>query len=267
MNSFFISLGIQSWKPLFTALLLPPVPLLMLLLIGAVLLAGRRALGWTVVLTSVLMLWFSSCIGASEWLSHGLLNQSASLSNDRVKALKSHAKEPVAIVVLGGGMEQFAPEYRTSSLQYRSLERLRYGVWLSRETGWPVAFSGGAGWGQPDGATEAQVAQRIASQEFGRPLKWVEDGSRDTRENAARTIALLRPHGVKRILLVTHHWHMPRSMRAFEEAAGGDIRIEAAPMGLARHTELPVLRWLPSGEGLIAMRVVLREWMGQLAGA
>lgn len=267
MNSLFVLLGIESSKPLFTAMLLPPVPLLVLLLIGAVLLAARRALGWTVVLTSVLLLWFSSCIGSSEWLSRGLLNPSPSLSNDRIKALKTHAREPVAIVVLGGGAEQFAPEYRTSSLQFRSLERLRYGVWLSRETGWPIAFSGGAGWGQPDGAAEAQVAQRIATQEFGRPLKWVEDGSRDTRENAARTVALLRPQGIKRILLVTHNWHMPRSMRAFEQAAAGDIRIEAAPMGLARNTELPALRWLPSGEGLIATRLVLREWMGWLAGA
>jgi len=267
VNSLFVSLGIQSWKPLFTALLLPPVPLLMLLLIGAVLLAARRALGGTLVLTSVLLLWFSGCIGGSELLAHGLLNPSASLSNDRIKTLKTHAREPVAIVVLGGGMEPFAPEYRTSSLQFRSLERLRYGVWLSRETGWPIAFSGGAGWGQPDGPAEAQVAQRIAAQEFGRPLKWIEDGSRDTRENAVRTVALLRSQGVKRILLVTHGWHMPRSLRAFEQAAAGDIRIEAAPMGLARHTELPVLRWLPSGEGLTATRLVLREWMGQLAGA
>ena len=267
MNSFFILLGIQSWKPLFTALLLPPVPLLMLLLIGAVLLAARRALGWTVLLTSLLLLWFSSCMGSAELLTQALLDSSPSLSNDRIKTLKSHAREPVAIVVLGGGMEQFAPEYRTSSLQFRSLERLRYGVWLSRETGWPVAFSGGAGWGQPDGPAEAEIAQRIASQEFGRPLKWVEDGSRDTRENAARTIALLRSQGIKRILLVTHHWHMPRSMRAFQEAARGDIRVEAAPMGLARHTELPVLRWLPSGEGLTATRQALREWVGQLAGA
>ena len=159
------------------------------------------------------------------------------------------------------------PPPKRVGLKFGSLERLRYGVWLSRETGWPMAFSGGTGWAQPDGAEEAQVAQRIAAQEFGRPLKWVEDGSRDTRENAIRTIALLRPQGVKRILLVTHHWHMPRSMRAFEEAAHGDIRIEAAPMGLARNTEFPVLRWLPSGEGLIATRLVLREWIGRLAGA
>ena len=57
--------------------------------------------------------------------------------------------------------------------------------------------------------------------EFGRPLKFVEDDSRDTRENAARTLALLRPIGIRHIVLVTHGWHMPRALKAFETAAAG----------------------------------------------
>ena len=39
--------------------------------------------------------------------------------------------------------------------------------------------------------------------------------SRDTRENAARTLALLKPAGIDHIVLVTHGYHMPRALRAF----------------------------------------------------
>ena len=33
MNEIFLTLGVEAWKPLVTALLLPPVPLLLLSLI------------------------------------------------------------------------------------------------------------------------------------------------------------------------------------------------------------------------------------------
>ena len=258
-------LGLEPWKPLLTALLLPPVPLLVLLLIGARLILPRRNWGWFVILVSVALLWLSACIGSARLLSQFVLHPPTALSLDRIKALK--AQPATAIVVLGGGMEPYAPEYGVSNLNPISLERLRYGVWLGRETGLPVAFSGGVGWGQPDAKPEARIAAQIASSEFGRPLKWVEDSSRDTRENGIRTAALLKPAGIRHIVLVTHGWHVPRALRDFEAAAGSDVRIEAAPMGLARDNELPTLAWVPTGSGATDVRRVLRELLGRLAGA
>lgn len=268
MNSLLIFFGIESWKPVLTALLLPPVPLLVILLIGVRLVLPRRGLGWLVVLTSVVLLWLSACVGSAQLLSRYALRPPAALSVDRIKELKAESKNPIAILVLGGGMEPFAPEYGVSNLQYRSLERLRYGLWLGRETGLPVGFSGGIGWAQPDdGTPEARIAAQIAATEFGRPLKWVEDASRDTRENAARSVALLKKTGVRHIVLVTHGWHMPRALAAFEAAAAGEMRIEPAPMGLAQQVQLPVLRWIPTAEGFSDVRSILREIAGKLAGA
>ena len=259
--------GVEAWKPLLTALLLPPVPLLVLMLIGARLILPRRGLGWFAVVLSGALLWLSACSGTAQLLSQFVLRPPVALAGDRIKELKS-TKTPTAIMVLGGGLEPFAPEYGVSSLHYASLERLRYGVWLSRETGLPLGFSGGVGFAQRDAKPEAQIAAQIAASEFGRPLKFVEDDSRDTRENAMRTIALLRPLGIRHIVLVTHGWHMPRALNAFEAAAAGsDIRIEVAPMGLARNTEIPALRWMPSGKGFTDTRNILRELLGRLAGA
>lgn len=269
VNSLFSLLGIESWKPILTALLLPPVPLLVLVLIGARLILPRRGLGWLLILISVALLWLSACTGAAQLFERFVLHPPAALSLERIQQLAGDTagKPTTAIVVLGGGVEPSAPEYGVSNLKPEALARLRYGVWLGRQTGLPVAYSGGVGWAQNDAEPEALTAQRIASREFGRPLKWAETHSRDTRQNAARSLALLRPAGIRHIVLVTHGWHMPRALRAFREAAGADVRIEPAPMGLADNTERPALHWLPSIEGFAAMRHMLREVLGKLSGA
>ncbi len=269
MNSLFSLLGIEGWKPIVTALLLPPVPFLLGVLIGARLLLPRRGWGWLVIVLSVAGLWLTASSGFGRFMEGALLSVPSALSRDRIAELKADpkARANMAIVVLGGGREKLAPEYGVANLDAEALARLRYGLWLSRETGIPVAFSGGTGWAQSAGISEAEVASRIAAQEFGRPLKWVEGESRDTRENAVRTTALLRKSEVGRILLVTHGWHMPRARRAFEQSAGGAVTVEPAPMGLAVTDESRFLSALPTPHGFARNREVLREWLGSLAGA
>lgn len=269
MNDVLVTLGLESWKPWLTVLLLPPVPLLLGVLVGARLILPRRGLGWLLVIVSVVLLWLTACTGAANVLARLMLEPPVALGFERVRALRTDVnnKQPVAIVILGGGVEKFAPEYGVSNLSPRTLERLRYGIWLSKQTGAPMAFSGGIGWAQDDALPEARVAARVASEEFGRPIRWLELSSRDTRENASHTIALLREAGIRHIVLVTHGWHMPRARRAFVEAAGEDLRIESAPMGLARPGERAALDWFPSSEGFHAVRSVLREAAGRLAGA
>jgi uncharacterized SAM-binding protein YcdF (DUF218 family) len=269
LNSLFVLLGIESWKPVLAALLLPPVPLLLLTLVGARLLLPRRGLGWLLIIISVVLLWLSACYGAARGLTQLMLQPPAALSFDRVSELRAQvaAKKPIAIVILGGGAEPFAPEYGVSTLQEQSLERLRYGLWLGRETGAPIAYSGGIGWAQQDAAPEARIAAKIAAEEFKQPVKWLEEDSHDTRENATHTLALLKPAGIDHIVLVTHGYHMPRALRDFNEAAGPGITIEPAPMGLAKKLDTPALDWMPSGPGFERMRRVLHEIVGKAAGA
>jgi uncharacterized SAM-binding protein YcdF (DUF218 family) len=267
VNELFILLGIESWKPILTALLLPPVPLILLMLLGTRLVLPSRGLGWTVVLLAALLMWMSTTLGTSRLLAQQVLRPPPALTAQRLAEIKAEvqAKRPVAIVVLGGGLHALSPEYGVSNLTDQSLERLRYGVWLGRETGAPIGFSGGQGWAQQGvGTPEAQIAQRIAAQEFGRPLKWIEDASRDTHENAQRSMALLRAQGVERVLLVTHDWHMRRALREFKLAAPPGMEIEAAPLGVITQRQTEPLTWLPTAQGFESVRQVLREL---LAGA
>ncbi|HZE91409.1 MAG TPA: YdcF family protein [Rhizobacter sp.] len=268
MNGLVTLLGIDAWKPILSALVLPPVPLLLLILIGARLILPRRGLGWFVIMLGIAGLWLSTCFGTARWLNEFVLKQPPALTTEAIDDLKAavKAKQTVAIVVLGGGLETLAPEYGVTNLAAVSLERLRYGLWLSRATGAPVAVSGGIGWGQTEGQPEAQTAARIASVDFGHPIKWIEDQSRDTHENAARTIALLKPAGITHIVLVTHGWHMPRARKDFERAAGPGIAIQAAPMGLASKTNTPVLDWMPSISGFAGVNRALHELLGLLLG-
>jgi uncharacterized SAM-binding protein YcdF (DUF218 family) len=147
---------------------------------------------------------------------------------------------------------------------------LRYGAWVSRETGAPMMFSGGLGHASEPGTTEADVAAEISQREFLRPMRWVENKSRDTRENAQYSTTMLREMDVQQVVLVTHGWHMQRAMRAFKEAAAREKaqwEIVPAPMGLGQAVERPALRWIPSSEGVQLVRAVLREKFGWWLGA
>ncbi len=264
MNEIFLSLGIESWKPLLSALVLPPVPFVLLILVGARLMFSRRLLAWFVVLLGVCGVWLMSTTAVGGALTQWLLMPPPALIESEINELKRAPR--TTIVVLGGGRRLLAPEYGMSSLRPVSIERLRYGLWLARETSLPVGFSGGVGHGSPAGPTEAEIAARIAEREFGRKLTWQETESRDTRENAIKTVALLQQAGIEQIVLVTHSYHMRRSIENFRRA-GPKLRIVAAPMGMRAAGRLQVRDWLPSAEGFEQTRMALHEWFGHLAGA
>lgn len=270
MNSLFAELGLGSWKPVISALILPPAPLLLLVLAGGWALGkARRRLGWGLLLAGVTGVWLSTCDGAADWLETTLLRPPAPLTKTQVDDLRRRVRagERIAVVVLGGGRESAAPTDGPAPLNGWSVARLRYGRWLAAQTGAPLAYSGGIGWGASGGLSEAEYAQRIARDEFQLPLRWAERESRDTRENAARSIELLERDGIGEVLLVSHAWHLPRGLRAFEQAAGASMRVTPASIGAGSSVDRPLLRWLPTRSGFSHVHLVLHEVVGLIAGA
>jgi uncharacterized SAM-binding protein YcdF (DUF218 family) len=273
MNEIFLMLGIESWKPVLTALLLPPVPMIALMLVGARVMFWRRALGWLLILVAAGSMWLAACSAVGDWLNGAHMAPLQALSAEHKRDLRRASeanRNSVAIIVLGAGREMNAPEYAASSLKPLTLERLRYGLWLGRETGAPVGYSGGIGHGALPGPSEAEIASEVASREFLRPLRWAEKNSRDTRENAIYTTALLRQQGVQQLVLVTHGFHMPRAMRAFRDAAaraGATWQVVPAPIGMARGDEYSVMAWMPTNRGIELVRLVVRERLGYWFGA
>lgn len=245
-------------KPLITALLLPPASPLLLVMAGMLLRRRNRAACGALVIAGVLATWLLACNVVAVQLARTLLPATEALPPAQAPQLR--AKGVQAIVVLGGGMESHAVEYGRPQLAAVSLTRLRYGAWLARQSGLPLAFSGGIGWSSvgTDIPAEAQGAGD-AAMEWGTPLRWAEDQSRDTVENAQNMYRLLQADHVAHIALVTHAWHMPRAQKAFEQAG---FIVVAAPMGYIRPLYRDWLEWLPSAEGLAQSRTVLREWLG-----
>jgi uncharacterized SAM-binding protein YcdF (DUF218 family) len=272
LDSLFVSFGLSGFKPMLAALALPPVPLLLLVLFaGRLLASNRRAAGRVLLFVSVAGLWLSCCAGVGSALERWMLRPPAPLSETRIALLRqaSATRKPV-VLILSGGREALAPEYREAHLSARSLQRLHYGLWLARQVNAPVMYTGGTGLSQLPGPAEADIAARIAERDYGRRLRWVETGSRDTRENAAASLSLLASEGITEVIVVTHGWHMPRAMRAFQDAVKRNkltMQISAAPMGLAPVVDRPALNWVPTIEGFSQVRITLREALGLLFGA
>jgi uncharacterized SAM-binding protein YcdF (DUF218 family) len=245
------------------AFLLPPTGAFPLLLLGWWLRHRRRWLSGALFATGLVAVWIGSTELGALWLQDRLLGRQQAVEIERLKEVPpAHS----IIVVLGGGARKLMPEYGNSQLKVISVERLRYGIWLSRQTGLPLMFTGGKPKDAPDShMTEAALAERTAAQEFGFALAAKEDRATDTRENARFTAELLRDRPVRRVVLVTHDVHMRRALRAFREALPPEVEVVPAPLGLT----VPGFEWrdlLPSQEGTARARYLGYEWLGYLAG-
>ncbi len=240
-------------KPYLTTLAMPPTSLLLGMLAGVIWSVWRPRLGRALALLSAFMLWLLSTPSLSVLLSQQVLQQYAPA--DRALLVKQGVQ---AVVVLGGGVESDLPDGR-QQLKRSGLDRLRHGVELARPSGLPLMVAGGRGWGAAsETQSEAEVSRRVAQEVFSLALRWTEANSRDTQENARNTKALLEREGITHIALVTHSWHMPRSVRAFESAG---FNVTPAPMGYPVLGATLALNWLPSASALETSHSVLREWL------
>jgi uncharacterized SAM-binding protein YcdF (DUF218 family) len=99
----------------------------------------------------------------------------------------------------------------------------------------------------------------VLENEFAIPVKWTEDASANTLQNARASFSLLRAQGVSRIYLVTHAWHMPRAQRVFSEAG---FTVVAAPTAYATQFKFTLLDCLPQATALRNSSVFFREVIG-----
>jgi uncharacterized SAM-binding protein YcdF (DUF218 family) len=227
------------WLKQFVKLVaLPPVAPLLLALVGLIVAGRHPRAGRRMALVGVVALWLLATPVVGEFLVRSL---------DRTPALDiAHAAASAqAIVILGGGIRRFAPEYGGATVNRITLERLRYGARVARATGLPVLVSGGAVRGAP---AEAVLMRNVLVNELGVPVRWIEMRSHDTHQNAVGSAKILAANGIQRVILVGHSFDFPRSRREFE-AAG--IRVISAPIGIPpAFDETDIGDYLPGLNGL-----------------
>lgn len=229
--SFFIT-------NLIAAFLLPPLSLLLMLALGIFLLYRRRKFAKPLLLASLGLFWIAS----TPYITDSALY----LLEARTAALDSQQQEADAIVILGGGTYSRAPEYAgQDTVGWLTLIRLRYGAKLQRETGKPILVTGGKPLGS--NLSEAQQMRTSLEQDFRVPVRWTENTSSNTFENARNSFQILRKAGVKKIYLVTHSWHMPRAAHVFRQAG---FEVIEAPTAFTIRNQTNLFSFLPSAQSL-----------------
>lgn len=239
---------------LFKQLLLPPGGLLLLLLLACWwrVRRPRRALACAVL--GLGGLWLMSLPAAVE-LGARLLEREPALGRGEWPALAQRAD---AIVVLGGGRERGDPAWGGDQPSLLALERARLAARLHWVSGLPILTSGGLHLGEPP--SEAELLAAALGEDFSVPVRWQEGRSRTTWENAALSAPLLRDAGVRRIVLVTQAWHMPRARWCFERQG---FEVIAAPMGfLGVPNGRPFGGWLPEARAIWQSSQLFNEAAG-----
>jgi len=200
-------------------LVLPPGSLVLILAVGVLALAaGWRRLGLCLALFGLLAFYLLSTPFVAGELAR-LVQAAEPLREEAIAG-----DPPQAIVVLSAGLLPRAPEYGASTVDEITMQRLAYAAFLWRQYKIPILVSGGQ---TPyAAATLADVMRDVLNRVFDVPVAWVEDKSVNTLENATFSAAMLREHGIVRVLLVTHAGHMPRAAQLFRMTG---LRVISAP--------------------------------------
>ena len=164
-----------------------------------------------------------------------------------------------AIVVLGAGRERGDLAWGGDDQPTATaLERMRFAARLAKASGLPVLTSGGLHFGTPP--SEAQLMADRLREDFAVQVKWKEEASRTTWENAQLSAKVLQPLGIYRVVVVTQAWHMQRSRLSFERAG---FEVVPAPVGfLGGDHARPFAGLLPESRAMWQSGQLLNEAVG-----
>ncbi len=239
---------------LLKTLALPPTLNFLVILLAVLLLRRWVGLRNTVIGVSLLSLAIVCMPITSHYLARSV---------ERHPALDLTSLELAdyeAIVVIGGSRHRAAPEYEGLDIPNgRTLERLRYAAYLQRRTGLPILVAGGSVW--EDESPESVFMQRVLERQFLATVRWQENASRTTWENAVLSKQLLAEENINGVLLVTHALHMPRALYSFRKAG---FKVRPAPTIFTAHQKISidVLDFVPRASALYRSVAALHELLG-----
>lgn len=239
-------------KKIISALILPPTSLVLLAFLGLWLSRKHPKTGRSLATLSLVTLLILSLPVTGNALLQSLETEPP------ISA--AQLKEVQAIVILGGGKNNQAPEFgNVDTINRWTLQRLRYGAFLQEQTGKPILVTGGGLFGErPEADAMAETLQR----DLHAKTIWIEGQSKDTAENAAFSATILKEHGIQRIALISQAWHLPRAIKLFEQQG---FTVYPAPTGYTYEDNEPVIRWLPKASALDKSAIALKEYLGRLA--
>jgi len=241
-------------------LLLPPGGLILLAVLG--LIGWKARWGRALVALSLLLLWMLSTEPVRDVLLAPLENHYPAFSSENV-SIHSLDRAHVAIVLLGGGIHEKAPEYGgRDALSRYAMMRTVYAAYLAKQTGLDIYTTGGIVLSEatePEGILMQRMLMRLGLPETA---IYTETKAKNTWENAANLEHPLQDQGIKTIVLVTTAWHMPRSVWAFEQHG---FKVISAPCDyVVKRGSYDIRSWLPRWHVMADSADGLHEYMGLL---
>ena len=214
-------------------------------------LAGRKKLAKTFILTAIVVLWVSSTAKFADFVMGSLEQSYPPIEIEKIPIAD-------AIVVLGGMTRGTVSGTELSDLD-GGIDRLFFGARLFKSGKAPIlVLSGGNAEGyQPESEAMAKYLGVL-----GVPVDamLLESESRNTYQNGLKTSLILEKHGVNRILLVTSAYHMRRAKAVFEQFG---IKVVVAATDYQVVERYPsILDWLPQAAALDRTTKGIKEYIG-----
>lgn len=248
----FSFIAVQFIKSIF----LPPLLLILLVILAIKFLPRRPARAKKLLIAFVVCFWVASTPLTSQLL-FSLEESSPALTSQDID--NAHAQ---AIIVLGGGMHNNAPEMGGETTSVFTLARLRYGARLHRQTGLPMLVTGAAPI-DTNSKGEAQLMAQTLEEDFGIKPTWIEAHSLNTAGNAKLSKEILNKEGIDKIFLVTQAWHMRRAAAIFR-AQGFEV-IPAPTLFEGYTSRIPfIYQIIPTPQALKESYYAFHEFIGYL---
>jgi len=245
---------------LVTQLLLPPGGLILLAFTGYL---ARRRWWWgrVLLILSLAALWLLSTVPLRDALTGPLEYASPPLRSDTIAYIKKLPVGTTAIVLLGGGIYEQAPEYDGSDeLAQFAMMRTIYAADIAQQTDLPVYATGGRPLSQARESEGAVMRRWLLRFGLAGELVFAEEASENTWQNAIYLKQTLQSQGISRVVLVTSAWHMPRSLWCFEQQG---FEVIAAPTEyLTKQSTRDARSLLPDAGVLAESSLALHEYLG-----
>jgi uncharacterized SAM-binding protein YcdF (DUF218 family) len=231
--------------------LIPPNLFILLAMIGVALAWRRRRTGLVLATAAVACLY----LAATPLAGFYLIRAAEALAGD-IAGPPSSAP-PGAIVVLAGDFRRSNIPGGKDTVGPITLARLAEAASEQRRSGLPILVSGG--WVDRSDDSLAGMMTKALQDDFRVPVKWREDRSQTTYQNALYSAAMLRRAGVPAAFVVTNPWHMARTLWSFH-AVGYPVVASPTPDG--RSLPLSPPAFLPQVPSLLDSYYALHELIG-----
>jgi uncharacterized SAM-binding protein YcdF (DUF218 family) len=231
--------------------LIPPNLFILIAMIGVIIAWRKQRFGLAVATAAISCLYL-----VSMPVLAGLLIRSAEAIAGTIPVLPTDAT-PGAIIVLSADARHSDMPGEPDTVGPLTLERLAEAAREQRRLGLPILVSGG-----PPGGRQTSLAALMGTalqDDFGVAVRWREDRSQNTFENASFSATILRQAGISAALVVAHPWDMARALWAFR-AVGYPVVPMSTPKGGS--PSLSARAFLPQIPALLDSYYALHELIG-----